>query len=85
MIKDNLFAPPEIFKKIQEASKADNREMYQVFNMGCRMEIYTEKDFAEKVVSLASEFNIDAQIIGRVEASEKKSLLIKTEDGELEF
>jgi phosphoribosylformylglycinamidine cyclo-ligase len=49
------------------------------------MEIYTEKDFAEKVVSLASEFNIDAQIIGRVEASEKKSLLIKTEDGELEF
>lgn len=85
VIKDNLFAPPEIFKKIQEASKADNREMYQVFNMGCRMEIYTDKDFAEKVVSLASEFNIDAQIIGRVEASEKKELVIKTEDGKLLF
>ena len=85
VVKDNLFAPPEIFKKIQEASKADNREMYQVFNMGCRMEIYTDKDFAEKVVSLASEFNIDAQIIGRVEASEKKELVIKTEDGKLLF
>jgi phosphoribosylformylglycinamidine cyclo-ligase len=85
VVKDNLFAPPEIFKKIQEASKADNREMYQVFNMGCRMEIYTDNDIAEKVVLLASEFNIDAQIIGRVEASEKKSLLIKTEDSKLEF
>ena len=85
VIKDNLFAPPEIFKKIQEASNSDDREMYQVFNMGCRMEIYTDKDFAEKVVSLASTFNIDAQIIGRVEASVRKSLFIKTEDGELEF
>jgi phosphoribosylformylglycinamidine cyclo-ligase len=85
VIKDNLFTPPEIFKKIQEASKADNREMYQVFNMGCRMEIYTEKDFAEKVVSLASEFNIDAQIIGRVEASEKKELVIEVDGEKLVF
>ncbi len=85
VIKDNLFAPPEIFKKIMESSKADDREMYHVFNMVCRMEIYTDKDFSEKVISLASEFNIDAQIIGRVEGSERKSLLIKTEDGELEF
>jgi len=81
VIKDNLFAPPEIFKKIQEASNADDREMYQVFNMGCRMEIYTDKDFAEKVVSLASTFNIDAQIIGRVEEGEKKELVIAL-DGE---
>lgn len=85
VVKDNLFAPPEIFKKIQEASKADNREMYQVFNMGCRMEIYTDKDFAEKVVSLASEFNIDAQIIGRVEASEKKELAIELDGEKLIF
>jgi phosphoribosylformylglycinamidine cyclo-ligase len=59
--------------------------MYQVFNMGCRMEIYTDADFAEKIISLASTFNIEAQIIGRVEKSEKKFLLIKTENGELEF
>jgi phosphoribosylformylglycinamidine cyclo-ligase len=85
VIKDNLFTPPEIFQKIKEASKSDDREMYQVFNMGCRMEIYTDEDFAEKVILLASSFNIDAQIIGRVEESEKKELVIKTENGELEF
>jgi len=85
VIKDNLFAPPEIFKKIQEASQANNREMYQVFNMGCRMEIYTDEDFAETVVSLASEFNIDAQIIGRVEASEKKELIIEADGEKLVF
>ncbi|HEY5367781.1 MAG TPA: AIR synthase related protein [Hanamia sp.] len=85
VIKDNLFEPPEIFKMIQEASHADNREMYQVFNMGCRMEIYTDEEFAENVVLLAKSFNIDAQIIGRVEESESKELVIKTADGELKF
>jgi phosphoribosylformylglycinamidine cyclo-ligase len=85
VVKDNLFAPPEIFQKIQEASKADDREMYQVFNMGCRMEIYTDEDFANEIISLASTFNIDAQVVGRVEESDKKSLIIKTENGELFF
>ena len=85
VIKDNLFSPPEIFKKIREASKADNREMYQVFNMGCRMEIYTDEDLAKKVVLLASSFNIDAQIIGRVEASDKKELVIDLEGEKLVF
>jgi phosphoribosylformylglycinamidine cyclo-ligase len=85
VIKDNLFAPPEIFETIKEASKSDDREMYQVFNMGCRMEIYTDKDFAEKVISLASTFNIDAQIIGRVEESEKKELVIEVEGEKLIF
>jgi phosphoribosylformylglycinamidine cyclo-ligase len=85
VIKDNLFAPPEIFKKIQEASKADNREMYQVFNMGCRMEIYTDEDFAKNIVILASGFNIDAQIIGRVEESEKKELVIEADGNKLLF
>lgn len=85
VIKDNLFAPPEIFQKIQEASNADDREMYQVFNMGCRMEIYTDADFAEKIIEEARAFEIDAQIIGRVVAAEKASLLIKTKNGDLEF
>lgn len=85
VIKDNLFPVPDIFQKIQEASKADDREMYQVFNMGCRMEIYTNKEFAETIIAEAKAFNIDAQIIGRVEASEKKSLLIKTENGKILF
>jgi phosphoribosylformylglycinamidine cyclo-ligase len=85
VVKDNLFAPPEIFQKIQEASKADDREMYQVFNMGCRMEIYTDEDFAEKIISLAQSFNIDGQVIGRVERSDKQSLMIKTKHGDMVF
>ncbi len=85
VIKDNLFPVPDIFKKIKEASKADDREMYQVFNMGCRMEIYTNADFAETIIAEAKALNIDAQIIGRVEAAEKKSLFIKTGNGEIEF
>jgi phosphoribosylformylglycinamidine cyclo-ligase len=85
VIKDNLFEPPEIFKEIQLASRADDREMYQVFNMGCRMEIYTDEDFAQTIIQEASSFNIDAQIIGRVEESDKKELVIKNEKGELIF
>jgi len=85
VIKDNLFDPPEIFKKIQEASKADDREMYQVFNMGCRMEIYTDEVFAETVIQQASLFDIDARVIGRVEDSNRKELLIKVGDTELVF
>ena len=52
VVKDHLFEVPEIFKKIQEASGADDREMYQVFNMGCRMEIYTDEDFAETIIEM---------------------------------
>ncbi|MGH2645951.1 MAG: AIR synthase related protein [Ginsengibacter sp.] len=85
IIKDNLFEPPEIFKEIQKASGADNTEMYQVFNMGCRMEIYTDEDFASSIIKEATLFNIDAQIIGRVESSEKKGLVIKIENDELVF
>jgi phosphoribosylformylglycinamidine cyclo-ligase len=85
VIKDNLFAPPEIFKKIQEASKADDREMYQVFNMGCRMEIYTDAAFAENIIEQAHAFNIDAQIIGRVKASDKKELQINVNGNQLIF
>jgi phosphoribosylformylglycinamidine cyclo-ligase len=85
IIKDNLFAVPEIFREIQHAGKSDDREMYQVFNMGCRMEIYTDEDFASSVIEAAASFDIDAQIIGRVEASEKKELIITTENGDLNY
>jgi len=85
VIKDNLFEAPTIFKEIQEASGADDREMYQVFNMGCRMEIYTDENFAETIIKEASSFNIEAQIIGRVEVSDKKTLVITNAKGELIF
>jgi phosphoribosylformylglycinamidine cyclo-ligase len=85
VIKDNLFNPPDIFNKIKVASHADDREMYQVFNMGCRMEIYTDEDFAGTIIKQAASFNIDAQIIGRVEASEKKELVIELDGNKLAF
>jgi phosphoribosylformylglycinamidine cyclo-ligase len=85
VIKDNLFESPGIFKLIQEASGSDDKEMYQVFNMGCRMEIYTDENFASSVIDAATTFNIDAQIIGRVEVSNKRSLLIKTATAEIKF
>jgi len=85
VIKDNLFEPPLIFKLIQQASGADDKEMYQVFNMGCRMEIYTDEDFASSIIDAAKSFNIDAQIIGRVGASDKKELVIKLKTSELNF
>lgn len=85
VIKDNLFQPPSIFNEIKKASNADDREMYQVFNMGCRMEIYTEEDYAETIIEEAASFKIDAQIIGKVEESDNKELIIKTENGDLIF
>lgn len=83
IVKDNLFAPPVIFRLIQEASKADDREMYQVFNMGTRLEIYTNEKDADTVISVSKSFGVDAQVIGRVEKAEKKELLIKSASSEL--
>ena len=77
IVKDNLFAPPFIFKLIQEASKSDDREMYQVFNMGTRLEIYTNEKDADNLIGVAKSFGVDAQLIGRVEESGKKELVIK--------
>ena len=85
VIKDNLFESPLIFQLIQEASGSDDKEMYQVFNMGCRMEIYTDEDFASTIIDAAKHFNIDAQIIGRVEASEKKELVIQLKTSAINF
>jgi phosphoribosylformylglycinamidine cyclo-ligase len=78
LIKDNLFEPPLIFKLIQEASKVDDKEMYQVFNMGQRLEIYTDAETAIELISIAQKFNVEAKVIGSVEASDTKQLEIKT-------
>ncbi|HRP56572.1 AIR synthase-related protein [Agriterribacter sp.] len=85
IIKDNLFLPPVIFELIQKAGNAPAREMYQVFNMGCRLEVYTSEKHAEAIVKAAGEFGIDARVIGRVEASKQQELIIHTKEGELKF
>ncbi len=74
IIKDNLFTPPVVFDIIKSASGADDKEMYQVFNMGTRLEIYTNEADAAAMIAVAQSFGIEAQIIGRVEASDKKRL-----------
>ncbi len=79
VIKDNLFKPPVIFDLIRQSSGADDREMYQVFNMGQRLEIYTDASAAAAIIDQVQTFQMEAQIIGRVEASEKKELVIDTE------
>jgi len=76
VVKDNLFAAPEIFKIIQQSSGADDKEMYQVFNMGCRLEVYTNEASADAIIKLAQDFGIDAQVIGRVEAADKNELIV---------
>ncbi len=76
IIKDNLFDIPPLFKLIQEESKTDWKEMYQVFNMGHRMELYVPEEVASEIIAISNSFNVDAKIIGRVEASEKKKLTI---------
>jgi len=77
VVKDNLFTPPVIFDLIQEASGADAREMYQVFNMGTRLEIYTDEKSAAQFISIAQSFGVDAQVIGRVEESYKKEVELR--------
>lgn len=78
IVKDNLFEPPVIFQLIKDASGSDNREMYQVFNMGTRMEIYTEEKFAEDMINISKSFGVEAKIIGRVEKADGKELIIQT-------
>ena len=81
IIKDNLFDVPPLFKLIQSESKTDWKEMYKVFNMGHRMELYVPEEIAEKIIKISKSFNVDAQIVGRVEASETKKLTITGENG----
>ncbi|AEV97283.1 phosphoribosylformylglycinamidine cyclo-ligase [Niastella koreensis] len=85
VIKDNLFEPPIIFQLIQEASGSDNREMYQVFNMGHRLEVFTDAASAPQFIEEAKKLGIDAQIVGRVEASDKKELVLKVGDEEIVY
>ena len=84
VVKDNMFPVPPLFKIIQEQSGTDWAEMYKVFNMGHRLEVYVAPEDAEKVISISKSFNIDAQVVGRIEEG-KRSLTIKSEFGEFEY
>ena len=77
VVKDNFFDPPPIFRIIQKASGSDAREMYQVFNMGHRLEIFTTPGAADELIGISRSFGIDARIVGRVEPASKKSLILK--------
>jgi phosphoribosylformylglycinamidine cyclo-ligase len=85
IIKDNLFPIPPLFKLIQEQSGTDWKEMYKVFNMGHRMEIYVDADLAEDIIAISNSFNIDAQIVGRLENSDTKKVTIQSPFGIFEY
>lgn len=85
VIKDDLFDPPLIFNIIQEASQSTNEEMYQVFNMGHRLEVFTSEDAAAEIIALAQSFGIEARVVGRVEESAKKELILKGKFGEIVY
>ncbi|MGM5469833.1 AIR synthase related protein [Flavobacteriaceae bacterium LMO-SS05] len=85
IIKDNLFPIPPLFKLIQEQSKTDWKEMYQVFNCGHRMELYVAPEIAEEIISISKSFQVEAQIVGRVEASSSKKLTISSVFGEFTY
>ncbi|MEO1031722.1 MAG: AIR synthase related protein [Bacteroidota bacterium] len=85
IVKDHMFEVPPLFKLIQEQSKTNWKEMYQVFNCGHRMELYLKPEAAEDIIAISKSFNVDAQIIGRVEASDAKKLTIKSEYGTFEY
>ena len=84
VIKDNMFPVPPLFKTIQEQSGTDWAEMYKVFNMGHRLEVYVAPEDAEKVIAISKSFNIDAQVVGHIEQG-TKSLTIKSEYGEFYY
>jgi phosphoribosylformylglycinamidine cyclo-ligase len=85
VIKDNLFELPPLFKLIQEESKTPWEEMYKVFNMGHRMELYVSKETAEELIAISQKFNVEAKIVGRVEVAESKKLTIKSPYGTFEY
>ncbi len=85
IVKDNMFPIPPLFKLIQEQSKTDWKEMYQVFNCGHRMELYVAPSVAEDLIAISKSFNVEAKIIGRVEASENKQLTIESEFGTFKY
>lgn len=85
VIKDNMFEVPPLFQLIQEQSGTDWREMYQVFNCGHRLELYVSPEIAEDIIKISQSFNVDAQIIGRVESSSQKRLTIQSTYGTFEY
>lgn len=85
VIKDNLFPIPPLFRLIHQQSGTDWKEMYQVFNMGHRFEIYTDQKNADQIISIASGFNLEAKVIGHCEAYDKKKLTIVSESGKYEY
>jgi phosphoribosylformylglycinamidine cyclo-ligase len=85
IIKDNLFPLPPLFRMIQEQSGTNWKEMYQVFNMGHRFEVYTDEKSADEIISIAAGFNLDAKIIGHCEASDRKQLTIISGYGKFEY
>jgi phosphoribosylformylglycinamidine cyclo-ligase len=85
VIKDNLFEVPPLFKLIQEQSQTQWKEMYQVFNMGHRMELYVNPSVAEAIIAISKEFNVDAQVVGKVVASDAKKLTIHSPNGVFEY
>jgi len=85
IVKDNLFKPPTIFDLIQRESGASPKEMYQVFNMGHRMELYVEQSIAEDIIEISRNFSVDAQLIGRVESSKNKKLTLDTIYGTIQY
>ena len=85
VMKDNMFDLPPLFQMIQEESNTDWKEMYKVFNMGHRMELYVSKEIADDIISISESYNVAAKIIGRVEESTTKKLTIRSEFGEFEY
>ncbi|HEU5146068.1 MAG TPA: AIR synthase-related protein, partial [Chryseosolibacter sp.] len=85
VIKDQLFEVPPLFKLIQEQSGTDWKEMYKVFNMGHRMELYIPAGIASEIIAIAQEFDIDAKIIGRVEKAPSKKVTVKSQFGEFNY
>ena len=85
VIKDNLFPVPPLFRTIKEQSGTEWDEMYKVFNMGHRLEVYLSPEHAEEVIAISKSFNIDAQVIGRIEESDKRELIIRSEFGEFRY
>lgn len=85
IVKDAMFAVPPLFKLIQSESRTEWKEMYQVFNMGHRLELYVSPEIAENIIKISNSFNVDAQIVGYVETSETKKLTIKSEFGEFVY
>ena len=85
IVKDNMFDTPPLFKMIQKESSTDWKEMYKVFNMGHRMEIYVNEDIASEIINISKSYNVDAQIIGRVEYSDEKKLSIMSKHGKFNY